>query len=187
MMNSEYLSHKAVDVADKNPPILDESTSLAEAGRLMKKKGVSSILVGRDNQHVVGIVTERDIVYRVVAENKSPFKTTLKEIMSSPLVTVDEATAVKDAITLMRGNGIRRVPVVKKGQVLGMLTLKSIIGNVHDESIELAEVELPETVEKKVIMCPYCQSKFQDKQELSKHIDRLHLGSGLLEGDMRQW
>ena len=51
----------------------------------MKKKGVSSILVGRDNQHVVGIVTERDIVYRVVAENKSPFKTTLKEIMSSRL------------------------------------------------------------------------------------------------------
>ncbi len=153
----------------------------------MRKKGVSSILVGRDNQHVLGTVTERDIVYRVVAESKSPFKTTLKEIMSSPVITVDEETTVKDSIALMRQNGIRRVPVVKRGQVLGVLTLKSIIGNNRNESIELAEVELPDTVENKTIMCPYCQSRFPDKQELSNHIDRLHLGSGLLEGDLRQW
>ena len=111
MMNSEYLSQRAVVVADKNPMILDESTGLAAAARLMRKKGVSSILVGRDNQHVLGTVTERDIVYRVVAESKSPFKTTLKEIMSSPVITVDEETTVKDSIALMRQNGIRRVPV----------------------------------------------------------------------------
>ena len=80
MMYSEYLSHKAVDVADKNPVILDESTNLAEAARLMRKKQISSVLVGRDSQHVIGLVTERDILYRVVAESRSPFKTTLKEI-----------------------------------------------------------------------------------------------------------
>ena len=57
--------------------------------------------MGQDSQHVIGLVTERDILYRVVAESRSPFKTTLKEIMSSPLVTVDEATLVKDAIAVM--------------------------------------------------------------------------------------
>src|SRR5215218_3413314 len=186
MMYSEYLSHKAVDVADKNPVILDESTNLAEAARLMRKEQVSSILVGRDSQHVIGIVTERDILYRVVAESRGPFKTTLKEIMSSPLKTVDEATSVKDAIALMRKNAIRRVPVLKQGQVVGVMTLKSIIGNNHNDSVELVELELPSTVETKV-MCPYCQSRFSNKEELSKHIDRLHLGSGLLEGDLRRW
>lgn len=187
MMYSEYLSHKAVDVAHKNPVILDESTNLAEAARLMRKKQISSVLVGRDSKHVIGIVTERDILYRVVAESRGPFKTALKEIMSSPLVTVDESTLVKDAIALMRRNAIRRVPVLKQGQVVvGILTLKSIIGNNRNESVELAEVELPGTVESEV-MCPYCQSRFSNKDELSRHIDRLHLGSGLLEGDLRQW
>lgn len=186
VMYSEYLSHRSVDVADKNPIILNESTNLAEAARLMRKEQVSSILVGQDSQHVIGIVTERDILYRVVAESRGPFKTTLKEIMSSPLVTVDEATPVKDAVALMRRNAIRRVPVIKGGKVVGILTLKSIIGNNRNESVDLAEVELPATVDNKV-MCPYCQSRFADKEELSKHIDRLHLGSGLLEGDVRKW
>jgi signal-transduction protein with cAMP-binding, CBS, and nucleotidyltransferase domain len=183
---SEYLAHKAIDIADKNIIILDESINLAEAARSMRKEQISSVLVGRDSHHVIGIVTERDIIYRVVAESRGPFKTTLREIMSAPLITVDEQTAVKDAIAVMRINGIRRVPVVRNGQVLGILALKSIIGNHSKESIELAEVELPASIQIKV-MCPYCQSKFSNKEELSKHIDRLHLGSGLLEGDVRQW
>ena len=60
------------------------------------------------------------------------------------------------------------------------------MGNNHDDSVALAEVELPAALESKV-MCPYCQSSFSNKEELSKHIDRLHLGSGLLEGDLRKW
>ncbi len=93
---------------------------------------------------------------------------------------------MKDAIATMRKNAIRRVPVLRQGSVIGILTLKSIVGNNHKESIELAEVELPAAAKSKV-MCPYCQSKFYNSEELSKHIDRLHLGSGLLEGDLRQW
>ena len=186
MMYSERLSHKAIDLADKNPVILDESTTLADAARLMRKEQMSSILVGQDNQHVIGIVTEIDILYRVIAEGRVPSKTILKEIMSSPLITVEEKTTVKDAIAIMRKNAIRRVPILKQGLVTGLLTLKSIVGNNHKENIELAEVELPATVDSKA-MCPYCQSQFSNKEELSKHIDRLHLGSGLLEGDLRQW
>src|SRR5215510_1269837 len=102
----------------------------------MKRDQVSSVLVGRDSQQVTGIVTETDILYRVVAENRSPFKTTLKEIMSSPLITVDEATPSRDAIAIMRRNGIRRIPVMKNGQVMGILTLKSIVGNNVDRNVE---------------------------------------------------
>ena len=119
--------------------------------------------MGQDSQHVIGIVTERDILYRVVAESRSPFKTTLREIMSSPLVIVDEARPVKDAVALMRRNAIRRVPVLKEGEIVGILTLKSIMGNNRNESVDLVEVELPATVDNKV-MCPYCQSRFADKE-----------------------
>jgi signal-transduction protein with cAMP-binding, CBS, and nucleotidyltransferase domain len=178
------LSHLEVDTS---PIVLDESTTVAEAARIMKKEGASTVLVGLDSQHVIGIVTEKDILYRVVAENRGPFKTPLKAIMSSPLISIDGSAAAKDAIALMRRNGIRRVLVTKKEQIIGILTIKSIIENNNSKKgVELAKVELPSTVEIKV-MCPYCQSIFANKQELSKHIDRLHVGSGLLEGDLRQW
>ena len=59
------------------------------------------------------------------------------------------------------------------------------------EGLELAEIESPtpgSSAEQVIrIVCPYCESKFDNKADLSKHIDRIHLGSGLLEGDMRKW
>ncbi|MFL6502471.1 MAG: CBS domain-containing protein [Nitrososphaera sp.] len=186
MLHANYSSQKPADVAGKNTVMLDESTNLSEAAKLMREKQISSVLVGRNSQHVIGIVTERDILYRMIAEIRFPFNTTLKEIMSSPLITVDEATTVKDAIALMRKNAIRRVPIINQGRAVGMLTLRGIMGNNHNDNVELAEVKLPAALESKV-MCPYCQSSFSNKEELSKHMDRLHLGSGLLEGDLREW
>jgi signal-transduction protein with cAMP-binding, CBS, and nucleotidyltransferase domain len=87
----------------------------------------------------------------------------------------------------MRKKGIRRLPVTKEGAIVGILTLRSVVGNSSAKNIELADVELPEKITEIKILCPYCQSRFDNKQDLSKHIDRLHLGSGLLEGDLRQW
>ena len=140
-----------------------------------------------------------DILYRVVAENKNPFKTTLKEIMSSPLITIDEESIIANAISLMRSKHIRRLAVKKKSSnqqasndaISGVITLMSIVGNNPNETINFPEVELPSSsaipARKIMIICPYCQSKFEDKDQLSKHIDRIHLGSGLLEGDLRKW
>jgi len=182
-MYSDYLSRKARDVAEEDLTMLDESRDVATAAKLMRDKEVSSILVSRNNAPV-GIITEKDILYRVVAANKGPFKTILKDVMSSPLVTMDGMALVKDAVNVMRKKGIRRMPITNGGKVVGMLTLRSIVGNASDQRVELAETELPPGVE---VMCPYCQSKFENKHDLSKHIDRLHLGSGLLEGDLRQW
>lgn len=185
-MYQEYADKKASEIAETDFFVLDESVCVADAARAMREKGVLSVLVSRTvDMQPVGIVTERDVLYRVVAEHRGPFKTTLKDVMSSPLVTIDESTPVKDAVALMRKNGIRRMPVTKEGKIVGMLTLKSIVGDSHVKRIELIDVELPAGISK--VACPYCQSKFDNKEDLSKHIDRLHLGSGLLEGDLRQW
>ena len=90
----------------------------------------------------------------------------------------------KRPLSMMRQKGIRRLPIINKGQAAGVVTLKSIIGNIPDQSIELAELEA--SAEKAEVSCPYCGSHFEGKEDLSKHIDRLHIGSGLLEGDIRQ-
>jgi hypothetical protein len=74
---------------------------------------------------------------------------------------------------------------------IGSVTLMSIVGNMPEESLELAEVESPNlrsnTEQIVKIVCPYCESKFDNKTDLSKHIDRIHLGSGLLEGEVCKW
>jgi CBS domain-containing protein len=190
-----YLDKRVGDVAEKEMVVLAESTTVADAVRVMKEKDVSSVLVGsgsgrRDNTPPLpaGIVTERDILYRVVAENKGPFKVTLKEVMSSPLVTIDESASVRDAISVMRRKGIRRLPVTdSKGRMTGVVTLKAVVGNMPGKSVELATVEVGSTsTVASGVVCPYCGSSFDGKADLSKHIDRLHIGSGLLEGDVRQ-
>lgn len=184
-MQADYLDRKVAEVVE-DFVVLDELTTIAEAAKAMREKDVSSVFVGRKgSKNPVGIVTERDILYRVVAENKGPFKVTLKDVMSSPLVTVDENATVRDAITTMRNKGIRRIAMTRKGEVAGTVTLKSVVGNIPSRQVELATVELPAGDGR--VACPYCGSRFEGKDELSKHIDRLHLGSGLLEGDLRRW
>ena len=192
MYSSSYLSLKVESIAEKNYVTLSEDTLVGEAAKVMKDKDVLSVLVtSKDSNEPIGILTERDILYRVLAENKGPFKVTLKKIMSSPLITIAEGESVKNAVLLMRSKYIRRLAVKNAGgNITGLITLMSIVGNVPSDKVDLAEVELPNnTIEREAtkIICPYCQSQFKDKAEMSKHIDRIHIGGGLLEGDMRQW
>ena len=195
MYANSHLSQRIESIAEKNYVTLSEDTLVGEAAKVMRGKDVLSILVttSKDSNEPIGIVTERDILYRVVAENKDPFKVTLKNVMSSPLITIAEEESVRDAILLMRSKHIRRLVVKKPGGsniITGLITLMSIVGNVPSDKVDLAEVEMPANVfeiEAAKIICPYCQSQFKDKAEMSKHIDRIHIGSGLLEGDMRRW
>jgi CBS domain-containing protein len=192
MYSSSYLLQKVESIAEKNYVTLSEDTLVGEAAKVMKDKDVLSVLVtSKDSNEPIGILTERDILYRVLAENKGPFKVTLKKIMSSPLITIAEGESVKNAVLLMRSKYIRRLAVKNAGgNITGLITLMSIVGNVPSDKVDLAEVELPSnTIEREAtkIICPYCQSQFKDKAEMSKHIDRIHIGGGLLEGDMRQW
>jgi CBS domain-containing protein len=194
MYANSYLSQKIGSIAEKDYVTLSEDTLVGEAAKVMKDKDVLSVIVtSKNSKEPIGIVTERDILYRLVSENKGPFKVTLKDIMSSPLITIAEEESVKDAVLLMRSKHIRRLVVKNAGgsnNITGTITLMSIVGNIPSDKVDLAEVELPASViqrEGAKIICPYCQSQFKDKAEMSKHIDRIHIGSGLLEGDMRRW
>src|SRR6187200_1637205 len=185
MYSNSYLALKVESIAEKNYVTLSEDILVGEAAKVMKDKEVLSLLVtSKNSNEPIGIITERDILYRVLAENKGPFKVTLKKIMSSPLITIAEGESVKNAVLLMRSKHIRRLPVKNAaGNITGLITLMSIVGNVPSDKVDLAEVELPSNViqrEGAKIICPYCQSQFKDKAEISKHIDRIHIGSDLL-------
>lgn len=188
LRSDEELKLQVSDIMDKDFVILDQSTSIIDAAKIMQRKDISSVLV-QDSQSgmMVGIVTERDILYRVVAEAKGIFKVNIGRIMSSPLVTIGKQTSLLDAILIMRKKGFRRLPVIDDGKITGVVTLMSIVGNAPTRSVDLAEIERPAIHSDFSIKCPYCQSEFSGKSDLSLHIDRIHLGSGLLEGDLRNW
>jgi CBS domain-containing protein len=192
-----YLSQQVQSIAEKKDyVILSEETLVGEAAKVMRDKDASSVLVANNDNtnsnEPIGIVTERDIVYHLVAENKGPFKITLEDIMSSPLITILEKESVNDAIQLMKSKHIRRL-AIRNGEdnITGVITLKSIVENIpNDNVIDHTEVEFyTKAIEQQVkkVACAYCGSEFKVKDELSRHIDRIHIGSGLLEGDMRKW
>ena len=110
----------------------------------MRDKDTTSILITRkDSLDPIGIVTERDILYRLLAQNKDPSTTPLNDIMNYPLIYADEDSSIKDGICLMRNKNIRRLLIKKTGKVIGIVTLKRIVGNIPSQGIDLAEVELP--------------------------------------------
>lgn len=168
---SSYVSKEFVTVST--------AVSVAEAARAMKKAGTGEAMVIKEGKPI-GIVTERDILYKVVATGKNPSETDVSSVMTSPVETIGAESKVGDAIAKMSKLGVRRLLVLKDQKVEGIITQKRIVAGQEN-------VELPELVSPKGIACPYCGAMLKDAEELSKHMDQLHVGEGLLEGDRRKW
>ncbi len=116
----------ARDVMSRNPISEYSQESVIKGAQIMRDKGISSILIIKDNI-VKGIVTERDLVTKIVSKGLDPSKVTLGEIMSSPLVTVNDDTPLELAAELMWKNKIRRLPVKKGDNIIGILTENDIV------------------------------------------------------------
>jgi len=101
---------------------LKASDSAASAAKLMKKNNVGSVVV-LEGGKAVGIITERDIAFKVVAERKDPEKTKLSKIMGAPLKVVPAGESVNEAALLLKAHKIKRLPVVnKEGKLVGIIT-----------------------------------------------------------------
>ena len=105
-----------------NPVVLPGTASVHEAARAMRGAEIGDVIVLEHNQ-VCGIVTDRDIVVRLVAEARDPASTTLADLCSHALVTVRPTDTIEDAVRLMRTHAIRRLPVVEGGQAVGIVSL----------------------------------------------------------------
>lgn len=133
---------RVIDFADKDFVSLDENTLVAEAARIMYERDVCSVIVTRNDsegllRQSVGIITARDFLHRVIAQSKGPFKLALKDIMSTPLMIVNKEALTNDAIMLMKGKNITRLPVINEtGEVLGIVSLRTLIGRASDEDID---------------------------------------------------
>lgn len=127
---SYVLSKYVTEYMDKDVLILSKHTQTREAARMLRHYDTDDIVVTDDDKKPIGIVTDEDILNKVIDASVYAETTQLKDIMSAPLITINEKSTLQDALHKMRDNSIRKLPVIsKKNQIMGII-FQSTIANV---------------------------------------------------------
>lgn len=123
------------DVMTTNVVYLPSETTLAEAARAMREQDIGDVVVA-DGATLTGLVTDRDIVVRAVAERLDPASTTIGEIVSRDLVTVRPEDSIHSAALLMRDHAVRRVLVCDDAQgLVGIVSIGDLAEEIDPESV----------------------------------------------------
>lgn len=138
-MSAGRICTRYVDLADP------DETVQAAARRMLERK-VGSLVILDGAKRPVGLVTDRDLVVRVLAVGKGPLETRVDEVMSKDLKTVSEAAPIEQALAVMRSGAFRRLPVVDRdGTLLGLVTLDDILSLLAEEFREIGTLVEQET------------------------------------------
>jgi len=121
------------NIMTKHVVSISVAKSVFEAAELMTSKRVSCLVI-MDGEEPIGIVTERDIVRRVVAK-KMPLDTKISKIMSKTLITVNPGTSLKEAARLMSSNKIRRLPVLEQNRLVGIVVAADFVRNLGKKTV----------------------------------------------------
>ena len=114
------------DIMNKKITTFDVNSDVETIAKFMGKADIGAVIITK-NKVLVGIITERDMVKRVIAKNLNPKKTKAYEIMTSPVESVSPDANIYYTSDLMRKKGYKRYPVVKNGRVVGMLSQSVLI------------------------------------------------------------
>lgn len=111
------------EVMTENPLVCPADTTVADAARQMKDRDIGDVLVEKPAGGLCGVVTDRDIVTRAVAEGRDPASTRLDDVCNHELFTLTPDSTVEDAVRLMREHAVRRVPVVEADRAVGIVSI----------------------------------------------------------------
>ncbi len=121
-MSSEL---KVGDIMTKKVIVASVGSGLVDAARMMKKNEIGSIIIveNSEGKRAKGIITERDIIHKVIAKNLEPGNVKVEEVMSKPLRVVKPETSIEEAAKAMRENRIKRLPVVNDdNELIGIIS-----------------------------------------------------------------
>jgi CBS domain-containing protein len=121
------------DIMTKNVITITEDKTVLEAAQLMNTKAIGCLVIVED-ETPVGMVTERDIVRRIVSQNL-PHNVKVSEIMTKNLVIVEPDVSLKEAARLMSKNQIRRLPVVKQNKLVGIVVASDFVRNLGKKTL----------------------------------------------------
>jgi len=122
----------ARDIVERDFISLEPDTTVREASKIMKDRKHGFVITSRPDGSPGGVVTEWDILAKVVAEGKDPSKVKLREIMTSEVVSVDSGEGIAQVAQLMTDRGIRRVVVIDHGEVIGVITARTILARLKE-------------------------------------------------------
>lgn len=132
------------EICNREVIIVQRDDTVQEAAKLMRQHHVGDVVVVEERKGVrvpVGIVTDRDLVVEIMAPDLVQTVITVGDIMADKLVTVKDSTGIYEAIQYMRGEGVRRLPVVdSKGGLIGILTLDDLLELLAEELLELSKL-----------------------------------------------
>lgn len=117
------MAQKVREIMSSHPVSLPSDASLIEAAKTMRDNDIGDVLIMEPDGRLMGIVTDRDMVVRGIANEKEARNTTIADVCSPDLVAVDADDDAERAVQVMRQRAIRRVPVMDDGQVVGMVSI----------------------------------------------------------------
>ena len=109
----------------KNIISIDKNETVKTAAKLYQDNKIGCLIV-TDNQDIVGLITERDLIERTICTDKDPNTTTVEEIMSKNIKTIDKNERLEKAIGMLKDNNIKKLPVTFQDQLVGIITLTDI-------------------------------------------------------------
>jgi CBS domain-containing protein len=116
---------KVEDVMTREIITVAENVTVKEAASIMDEKEISCLIALKKGR-AIGIITERDILKRIIVEDRNPKNTKVRKVMSSPLEVIDVGTDLENALRLMVQKKIKKLPVVDKKSILGLVSLTDI-------------------------------------------------------------
>jgi CBS domain-containing protein len=115
----------------KNPPIVPPSEPISSLSYIMIREDIGAVVIV-DEGTPVGIITEKDILERVLTPGKDSYKTLAKDVMSEPLISIDAGQPVKEALRIMKNSKIRRLAVTENGSLTGLITERRLLESICD-------------------------------------------------------
>lgn len=183
-----FLSMPVSSIVQQNMAILDRSQTAAEAIAVMRDRSVRSVLVSDSKKEIIGLVSKTDILYRIVSLHKSPERTRIEDIMSSPIISVPPEVSILDALTAMEKHNIRQLVVSSNSKVYGTISREDIVIRTEKAVVQtLNAFKLDSAVcimspfastslidKRDGLVCPHCSNQYNDKELLSKHVKVIH-------------
>jgi len=118
-------------------PKVPASATVQDAAKVLMDLGVGCLVVVDARQKPLGILTDRDLALRVVADARAPRRTTARMVMSTPLVAAEASDSSEAILTRMEAHGVRRVPVLRDGKVIRIVTLDELLLEIGEEIADL--------------------------------------------------
>ncbi len=150
---------------------VDINDAIDKIAALMRSKKIGSVVVLDDDANPIGVITERDIVARIVSRNLKPSEVKAEEIMSKPLHTIDPDATITEAAKTMRKSGIRRLIVFKDSKLVGVISSDDIARITPELIILISEkssIGMPNIALEKAGMagqCEKCTNWFDNLKE----------------------